>query len=129
MPPLLYLLDSTIATGFVDRKPAKRLTHFCRVASATNGFRCQPGHEAGQYLEHHQRLIHFGARKYANVGAAMAREGDNALGGQTLQRLTKRTAADADALSEVRLDEFLTREKAPEPNARDDGIDHRIGRA
>src|SRR5216684_7913553 len=74
MPPLLYLLDSTIATGFVDRKPAKRLAHLCRVASATNGLRCQPGHEAGQYLEHHQRLIYFGPRKYANVGAAMARE-------------------------------------------------------
>src|SRR5258706_10219955 len=129
MPPLLYLLNSTIATGFVDRKPAKRLAHLCRVASATNGLRCQPSHEAGQYLEHHQRLIYFGPCKYANVGAAIARERDNALGGQTLQRLTNRTAADADALSEVRLDEFLTRNKAPQPNARDDDIDHRIGRA
>src|SRR5882757_1985589 len=129
MPPLLNLLDSSIATGFVDRKPAKRLAHLCCVASAPNRLRCQPGHEAGQHLEHYQGLFYFGPRQYANVGAAMARQGDNALGGQPLERLTNRTAADANALSEVRLDEFLTGDKAPQPNSRDDGLDHRIGGA
>ena len=86
-------------------------------------------HQADQCLEHHQAVAHFDARQRPHISAAVARQGQDAFGGQTFEGLAHGPAAHAVVTGEIGLDQPLSGDVDARPNASDDRIDDAIGRS
>ena len=69
------------------------------------------------------------ARHRAHIGAAMARQRQHALGGQTFEGLAYRSAAHMVIAREIGFDQSLARHIDAGPDASDDRIDDAVGRS
>ena len=111
------------------QQPPIGLAHAVCVVGLANVPGGEVRHQPDQRLEHHETVAHLEPRHRAHISAAVARQREHALGGQTLERLAHRSAAHMVVAGEIRLDQPLARHVDASADASDDRIDDAVGRS
>jgi len=87
---LVDIVDIRALAILVDFQPLVGLADPLPVPAPAGRFRGEPGHKSRQDLEYDEGLISLRARERANVGTTMARQCNDALYRQSLERFPHR---------------------------------------